>query len=149
MTSQVVASSLFCRRWVDTLLNLLGSSWERTRSLSYAILSRFPRPLPGYDPLNGATHLASEGLRLAGSGRQRESDRGALILRLVFGAYARDLGLDIPLVALEVGQWSHEESSGIGEIGGITESAKRGGGSVDRDVAVRFLVELCAIMSLR
>lgn len=96
--------------------------------------------------MNGATRLASEGLRLAGSGRQRESDRGALILRLVFGVYARDLSLNVPLVALEAGQWSHAESS---EIGGITQSANRGGGAVDRDATVRFLVELCAIMSLR
>lgn len=142
----MVAFSLFCRRWVDTLLNFLGSSWERTRCLSYAILSRFPRPLPGYDSLGGATHLASEGLRLAGSGRQRESDRGALILRLVFGVYARDLGLNVPLVALDAGQWSQAESCGIS---GITRSATRGGGAVDCDATVRFLVELCVVMSLR
>lgn len=152
---QVVSSSLFCRHWVDTLLALLGSSWDRSRSLAYSTLARFPRPLAGYDGLAGATRLAAQGLRSSGSGRQRESDRGALILRLVFGSYARGLGLRLPLKATEVA--AGRSGVGAAKLGGVAGS----GGAVgvgDGDMAVeeeeedataRFLEELCGVLSLR
>lgn len=73
---------------------LLGSGWERTRTLSYSLLARFPQPLPGYPGTEGAKELAKEGLRLTGSARQKESDQGALVLRLVFTAYALGLRLN-------------------------------------------------------
>lgn len=137
---QVVSSSLFCRHWVDTLLALLGSSWDRSRALAYSILARFPRPLAGYKGLDGATCLAAQGLRLSSSGRQRESDRGALVLRLVFGSYARGLGLHVPLVATEVGD--------MGGVRGGTAVLARAGAE-GGDSSASFLEELCGVLTHR
>ncbi|CAN0161291.1 unnamed protein product [Ectocarpus sp. 6 AP-2014] len=153
--AKVASSSLFCWHWVDTLLALLGSSWDRSRALAYSILARFPRPLAGYEGLGGATRLAEQGLRLSGSGRQRESDQGALILRLVFVLYARGLRLRVPLLGTEV--------AGGGAVGGdVADVNKLGrGGAVASDgvgVAVEdddgddtaiFLEGLCGVLSHR
>lgn len=141
---QVLTPSLFCRNWVDTLLVLLGSSWDRSRSLAYAIIARFPRPLAGYEGLDGAAALAAEGLRLTGSGRQRESDKGALILRLVFVSYARSLGLGVPLIVPGVGAADGKEAAG-GRSKGEGNTSEGGEG----DAAARFLEELCAVVSCR
>lgn len=154
--SQVVSSSIFRRRWVDTLLALLGSSWDRTRSLAYSVLARFPCPLAGYEGAEGGKRLAAEGLRLSGSGRQQESDRGALILRLVFVSHARGLGLDVPLFAAEIGDrgragdWSSEGKGGQG-LGGVNMSDGDAGGQEEGsgDAAVRFLEGLRAVLSHR
>lgn len=137
---KVVSSFLFCRHWVDTLLALLGSSWDRSRALAYSILARFPRPLTGYEGLDGATCLAAQGLRLSNSGRQRESDRGALVLRLVFGSYARGLGLRVPLLATEVGNMCRQR----GGTDGLTSGGAEGG-----DAAAGFLEELCGVLTHR
>lgn len=149
--SQVVSSSLFCRQWVDTLLGLLGSSWDRTRSLSYGILARFPRPLAGYEGCGGAAALSLEGLRLTGSGRQRESDRGALILRLVFVSHARGLGLDVPLTVSRVGGGGGASRPGV--VGRPCEGQPQGGGvgseGGEADATARFLAELCTVLSHR
>lgn len=151
---QVVSSSLFCRQWVDTLLGLLGSSWDRTRSLSYSILARFPRPLAGYEGCRGAAALSTEGLRLSGSARQRESDRGAFILRLVFVSYARGLGLDVPLVVSRVGEGEPGGESMPGVGGRWCEGQPQGGGGGGEgrgraDATARFLEGLCAALAHR
>lgn len=152
---QVASSSLFCRRWVDTLLALLGSSWDRTRSLAYAILSRFPRPLAGYEGHKGAAKLSSIGLRLAGSGRQRESDKGALILRLVFVSYAMGLGLRVPLLAYEyqLGNGSGEdvdcESAAGKDFVAVKRSSDGEDEMVKRDVTACFLEGLCDVLKHR
>ncbi|CAM9221310.1 unnamed protein product [Ectocarpus fasciculatus] len=153
--AKVASSSLFCRHWVDTLLSLLGSSWDRSRALAYSILARFPRPLAGYEGVGGAARLAEQGLRLSGSGRQRESDQGALILRLVFVSYARGLRLRVPLVSTEV--------AGGGTMGGDVadvEDLGRGGAAAsdgvgiaveddDGDATAIFLEDLCGVLSHR
>ncbi|CAM9102187.1 unnamed protein product, partial [Hapterophycus canaliculatus] len=151
--AHVVSSSLFCRHWVDTLLALLGSSWDRSRSLAYSTLARFPRPLAGYDGLAGATRLSAQGLRSSGSGRQRESDRGALILRLVFGSYTRGLGVRVPLMATEVVAAGR---SGVDADSCADFGSEGAGRSCDEDVALEgedaaacFLEELCGVLSLR
>ncbi|CAM9203468.1 unnamed protein product, partial [Ectocarpus sp. 8 AP-2014] len=153
--AKVASSSLFCRHWVDTLLALLGSSWDRSRALAYSILARFPRPLAGYEGLGGATRLAEQGLRLSGSGRQRESDQGALILRLVFVLYARGLRLRVPLLGTEVAG----EAAVGGDVADVNELGR--GGAVASDgvgVAVEdddgddtaiFLEGLCGVLSRR
>ena len=152
---QVVSSSIFRRCWVDTLLALLGSSWDRTRSLAYAVLSRFPCPLAGYEGVEGAKRLAAEGLRLSGSGRQQESDRGALILRLVFISHAQGLGLDVPLFAAEVGDRGRdgdvgsEDKGGEGLGGVMSDRDARGQEEGGADAAVRFLEGLRAVLSHR
>lgn len=155
VASQVVQSSLFCRHWVDTLLALLGSSWDRSRSLAYSILARFPRPLAGYDGVDGAVRLAGQGLRLSSSGRQRESDRGALVLRLVFGSYARGLGLRVPLLVTEVG--GSVSLGGTTDVGGDSSGAGAGAATADvsagigmgNDPSARFLEQLCGVLSCR
>ncbi|CAM9609567.1 unnamed protein product, partial [Ectocarpus sp. 12 AP-2014] len=153
--SKVASSSLFCRHWVDTLLALLGSSWDRSRVLAYSILARFPRPLAGYEGLRGATRLAEQGLRLSGSGRQRGSDQGALILRLVFVSYARGLRLRVPLLGTEVAD------GGVvgGDVGDVSDLGR--GGAVtsdgvgiavegdDGDATALFLEDLCGVLSHR
>lgn len=138
---------------MDTLLALLGSSWDRSRSLAYSILARFPRPLSGYEGLDGAVSLARQGLRLSSSGRQRESDRGALVLRLVFGSYARGLGYRVPLLVPEVGG-----SVGLGGAEEVGCGAAAGAGAagavaavvgVENDPSAHFLEELCGVLSYR
>eukprot|EP00903_Cladosiphon_okamuranus_P018216 g16755.t1 len=138
--SKVVSSSLFCRHWVDTLLALLGSSWDRSRGLAYSILTRFPRPLTGYEGLDGAACLATQGLHLSNSGRQRESDRGALVLRLVFGCYARGLGLRVPLLTTEVRAMHRARGGADGLACGGTEGG---------DASAGFLEELCGVLTHR
>lgn len=140
LPGQVVSSSIFRRHWVDTLLALLGSSWDRSRALAYSILARFPRPLAGYEGLDGATCLAAQGLRLSSSGRQRESDRGALVLRLVFGSYARGLGLRLPLLATEVGDMDSAREGAYGLSSGEAEGG---------DASASFLEELCGVLTHR
>lgn len=138
---------------MDTLLALLGSSWDRSRSLAYSVLARFPRPLAGYDGLDGAVSLAGQGLRLSSSGRQRESDRGALVLRLVFGSYARGLGYRVPLLATEVGgsvslgstaEFGSGDAAGAGT--GAVAAAVVG---VENDPSAHFLEQLCVVLSYR
>lgn len=137
---------------MDTLLTLLGSSWDRSRVIAHSILARFPRPLAGYGGAGrGAARLAARGLRLSGSGRQRESDRGALVLRLVFGSYARGLGLPVPLLAIE--EEGKSRKAGVG--GGGSEVALKtgveagGGAEEEDDSTARFLEELCGVLSRR
>lgn len=142
----MVQTSLFCRHWVDTLLALLGSSWDRSRSLAFSILARFPRPLAGYDGLDGAVRLSGQGLRLSGSGRQRESDRGALVLRLVFGSYARGLGLRVPLLVTEVGGTAEVDRGGGGAAAADVRST---GVGMQDDPSARFLEELCGVLRHR
>lgn len=148
----MVSSSLFCRHWVDTLLALLGSSWDRSRSLAYSTLARFPQPLAGYDGLTGATQLSAQGLRSSGSARQRESDRGALILRLVFGSYARGQGLRVPLVATEVAAAkSGVDADACGGVGVGVDGGLDGRDMAveEEDAAACFLEQLCGVLSLR
>ncbi|CAM9200948.1 unnamed protein product [Ectocarpus sp. 13 AM-2016] len=152
---KVASSSLFCRHWVDTLLALLGSSWDRSRALAYSILARFPRPLAGYEGLGGATRLAEQGLRLSGSGRQRESDQGALILRLVFVSYARGLRLRVPLLGIEVagGGAVGGDVADVNELGRGGAIASDGAGIAveddDGDATAIFLEGLCGVLSHR
>ncbi|CAN0419109.1 unnamed protein product, partial [Discosporangium mesarthrocarpum] len=90
---QAVSETIFTREGVDALLNLLGSSWDRSRYLAADLLGRFfPRPLPGYGGPGGSAALAARGLRLSGSARVQGSGAGATILRLVFMVYALGLG---------------------------------------------------------
>ncbi|CAM9242712.1 unnamed protein product [Ectocarpus sp. 4 AP-2014] len=153
--AKVASSSLFCRHWVDTLLALLGSSWDRSRALAYAILARFSRPLAGYEGLGGATRLAEQGLRLSGSGRQRESDQGALILRLVFVSYAQGLRLRVPLLGTEVagGGAVGEDIADVNELGRGDAVASDGVGVAleddDGDATAIFLEGLCGVLSHR
>ncbi|KAF0694441.1 hypothetical protein As57867_014641, partial [Aphanomyces stellatus] len=66
-----------------SLLNAMISCWDRVRALSFSILETFPSPLPGYEA-TGLDPLFAWALTLCCSPRQRESDAGALFMRLLY-----------------------------------------------------------------
>lgn len=79
----------------DSTLSLVGSiidSWDRLRVNSFRILLCFPTPLPGISSLGSVKHLIRWAKKLVCSPRVRESDAGALTLRLIFKKYVLDLG---------------------------------------------------------
>ncbi|KAJ4975057.1 hypothetical protein NE237_008231 [Protea cynaroides] len=78
----------------STLL-LVGSivdSWDRLRECSFRILLNFPTPLPGISSQDRVKEMISWAKRLVCSPRVRESDAGALTLRLIFRKYVLELG---------------------------------------------------------
>jgi hypothetical protein len=75
----------------NSLLNLLISSWDPTRALAADLLLAMPKPLPGYTTPAKVTSLWVWGSRLMGSAKQRESDSGALIIRVVMSIYCLQL----------------------------------------------------------
>ncbi|XP_010937104.1 uncharacterized protein [Elaeis guineensis] len=79
----------------DSTLSLVGSvidSWDRLRENSFRILLCFPTPLPGISSNGSVNHLIRWAKKLVCSPRVRESDAGALTLRLIFKKYVLDLG---------------------------------------------------------
>ncbi|OAY85901.1 thyroid adenoma-associated protein homolog [Ananas comosus] len=79
----------------DSTLSLAGSivdSWDRLRENSFRILSCFHTPLPGISSNNSVNDLIRWAKTLVCSPRVRESDAGALTLRLVFKKYVVELG---------------------------------------------------------
>ncbi|KAG5181989.1 hypothetical protein JKP88DRAFT_245913 [Tribonema minus] len=94
------------------LLNLSISSWDRSRRLAHVLLGHFPPPLAlpassggggggGGGGVANGLRLARWGLLMTRSPRQRESDAGALILRLLLRSYACGRGWLVPLAAVE------------------------------------------------
>uniref|UniRef100_A0A7N0UB55 tRNA (32-2'-O)-methyltransferase regulator THADA-like TPR repeats region domain-containing protein n=1 Tax=Kalanchoe fedtschenkoi TaxID=63787 RepID=A0A7N0UB55_KALFE len=78
----------------STLL-LVGSivdSWDRLRENSFRILLHFPTPLPGIASHVMVQELMKWAKKLVISPRVRESDAGALTLRLVLRNYVLELG---------------------------------------------------------
>lgn len=74
---------------------LVGSvvdSWDRLRENIFRILLHFPNPLPGISTINMVQKVIAWAKKLVCSPRVRESDAGALTLRLLFRKYALDLG---------------------------------------------------------
>ncbi|XP_038903869.1 thyroid adenoma-associated protein homolog [Benincasa hispida] len=79
----------------DSVLLLVGSiidSWDRLRENSFRILLHFPTPLPGISSEYMVGKVITWAKMLVCSSRVRESDAGALALRLVFRKYVLDLG---------------------------------------------------------
>ncbi|KAK6913243.1 THADA/TRM732, DUF2428 [Dillenia turbinata] len=79
----------------DSTLLLVGSiidSWDRLRESSFRILLHFPTPLPGISNRGMVREVIRWAKRLVCSPRVRESDAGALTLRLVFRKYVMGLG---------------------------------------------------------
>jgi len=58
-----------------------------------------PTPLPLHADPVAATKLLAAGLQTAQSPRGQQSDGGAMLVRLVFARYARDLGWTLPATA--------------------------------------------------
>ncbi|XP_047312438.1 thyroid adenoma-associated protein homolog [Impatiens glandulifera] len=78
----------------STLL-LVGSvidSWDRLRESSFRILLHFPTPLPGISSVDMVKEVIMWAKILVCSPRVRESDAGALTLRLIFRKYVIELG---------------------------------------------------------
>lgn len=79
----------------DSTLLLVGSivdSWDRLRECSLQILLYFPTPLPGICSPESVREAIIWAKKLICSPRVRESDAGALTLRLLFRKYVLDLG---------------------------------------------------------
>ncbi|KAK4804387.1 hypothetical protein SAY86_004204 [Trapa natans] len=78
----------------DSTFLLVGSiidSWDRLRESSFSILLCFPTPLPGLSSEEMIEKLITWAKRLVCSPRVRESDAGALTLRLIFRKYVVEL----------------------------------------------------------
>lgn len=74
----------------DSTFLLLGSiidSWDRLRENSFRILVHFPTPLPGLSSDQMVVNIIEWAKKLVCSPRVRESDAGALTLRLIFRKY--------------------------------------------------------------
>lgn len=79
----------------DSTLLLVGSiidSWDRLRESSFRILLHFPTPLPGISDEDMVQNVITWAKKLVCSPRVRESDAGALTLRLIFRKYVLELG---------------------------------------------------------
>jgi hypothetical protein len=68
---------------VLSLLNLLLSSWDRLRAQAHQALLQLPRPLPGLVTAAEMRPVLMWAHALTQSPRQRESDAGALLLKLL------------------------------------------------------------------
>ncbi|ETI43354.1 hypothetical protein F443_11673, partial [Phytophthora nicotianae P1569] len=77
-------SLLLTGQMVTTLLNMLISAWDSIRSLAFTILDLYPDELPGYSSREELRILVDWAVGLCGSPRQRESDAGAMFIRLLF-----------------------------------------------------------------
>lgn len=79
----------------DSTCVLVGSivdSWDKLRDSSFSILLHFPTPLPGFSSEETVVDVIKWAKVLVCSPRVRESDAGALTLRLIFRKYVLDLG---------------------------------------------------------
>ncbi|KAL6960752.1 hypothetical protein U1Q18_038515 [Sarracenia purpurea var. burkii] len=79
----------------DSTLLLVGSivdSWDRLRESSFRILLHFPTPLPGIYSQDMVEKVITWAKQLGCSPRVRESDAGALTLRLIFRKYVLEHG---------------------------------------------------------
>lgn len=78
----------------DSTLLLVGSivdSWDRLRENSFRILLHFPTPLPGLCSQDMVQRVITWAKHLVSSPRVRESDAGALTMRLIFRKYVLEL----------------------------------------------------------
>ncbi|XP_015573647.2 thyroid adenoma-associated protein homolog isoform X1 [Ricinus communis] len=79
----------------ESALLLVGSiidSWDRLRESSFRILLYFPTPLPGISSEEMVQRVIAWAKNLVSSPRVRESDAGALTLKLIFRKYVLELG---------------------------------------------------------
>ncbi|XP_074268645.1 uncharacterized protein LOC141592008 [Silene latifolia] len=97
----------------DSTMLLVGSiidSWDRLRESSFRILLSFPTPLPGLSSEDTVQELILWAKKLVCSPRVRESDAGALTLRLVFRKYVLQLGW---ITGASLSVISHKSESGL------------------------------------
>ena len=82
---------------VIILLNTVIISWDQARKLSYELLSSLKAPWAGFERPEDLHELMEWAILLSGSPRTRESDAGALILRLVYSKFAVELNWRVPI----------------------------------------------------
>ena len=96
----------------DSTLLLVGSiidSWDRLRENSFRILLQFPTPLPGISSEGMIKEVIIWAKKLVFSPRVRESDAGALALRLIFRKYVLELGWNVQASVNVVSFYSESE----------------------------------------
>lgn len=81
-----------------SLVNLLVSSWDRTRKMASDLLLRFPTPPTQFE---NPEKLVKWGLQLTSSPRLREADAGAFVLKNVYSAYCVKLCQSVKLSAVD------------------------------------------------
>ncbi|KAI9895979.1 hypothetical protein PsorP6_019151 [Peronosclerospora sorghi] len=77
-------SLLFTGQMVTTLFHMLLRSWDAIRSLAFTILDMYPDEFPSYSSRTKLCTLVNWAVGLCDSPRQRESDAGAMFVRLLF-----------------------------------------------------------------
>lgn len=78
----------------NAFLNAFFGCWDIIRTQIYDILLKFPAPLPGYDNEESTNFMLQNAKKLIERPRLRESDAGALVFRLIFNKYIRELSWD-------------------------------------------------------
>ena len=107
LVRHAVLAPLLTAPSVLVLLAGVGRAWQSVRSLSYSILvSAFPCPLPGFSSFSSVRRLLEWSLSLSSSPRARDSEAGALAIKLVFVKYVKQLAWIVPLqqIALSLQQ---------------------------------------------
>ncbi|KAL4197784.1 hypothetical protein AMTRI_Chr04g189990 [Amborella trichopoda] len=93
------------------LLGCIVDSWDKLRESSFRILLNYPTPLPGLSNGDAVKEIIVWAKGLVCSPRVRESDAGALILRLLFRKYVLEHGWIIRLSSNVV--YEHPQLGGV------------------------------------
>ncbi|TPX60789.1 hypothetical protein PhCBS80983_g01505 [Powellomyces hirtus] len=84
---------------VSVLLALINNdTYAPNRDAAYDLLCQFPAPLPGFPVPEAAALLARAITAIATGIKSHQSDTGAILVRLVFEKYVKQLGLYLPVV---------------------------------------------------
>ena len=97
VADETITGPLLSAPLTSTILNMLLSSWDKSRHLAADVLLKFPRPLPAVISTAEAGLLLGLASALTGSARQRESDAGSQLIRIMFEIYCIDLDWPIHL----------------------------------------------------
>ena len=93
-----VLSPLLTASSVLILLAGVGRAWQSVRLSSYSLLiAAFPAPLPGFTTCTSVRRLLEWSLSLSASPRARDSEAGALAIKLVFIKYVQQMCWTVPL----------------------------------------------------
>lgn len=96
------------------VVGAIVDSWDKLRESAFRILVRYPTPLPGLESTASIEHILHWAKGLVSSPRVRESDAGALVLRLIFRKYVLDLGWTVNVHTVITSTGVDKESGGIG-----------------------------------
>jgi len=86
------AAALFRADATHAVVNTMVNSFDHVRRQALEVLVRFPAPLPGVENRAAVERLLAWAQSLVGSPRARESDSGALIIKVVHAKYVKELG---------------------------------------------------------